>query len=154
MRRKGLALFQNWLHEFPCHASRQMPGSSHVPCILPNSSWHYLQVPNYDIVAYTMCQGHIHDVPRSHRSSCLRRRSCNDIRNPNVAAPNYDIVVTSAKTRYRETRYRSATTISGVPTIQMFAMHWGTDLVFKHHSIHFQHTQYHFPHSKFTKHCC
>ena len=31
---------------------------------------------------------------------------------PDVVAPNYDIVVTSAKTRYRETRYRSKTTIS------------------------------------------
>jgi hypothetical protein len=43
-----------------------------------------------------------------------------DIGNPDVVAPNYDnIVVISAKTRHRETRYRSATTISGVPTIQM-----------------------------------
>ncbi len=56
----------------------------------------------------------IHYAPRSHCSSCLRYRSCYNIGNPDVVAPNYDIVVTLAKTRYRETLYRSKTT-SGNP---------------------------------------
>ncbi len=89
---------------------------------------------DYDIVVF--CLRHrsselrycsIHDVPRSHRSSCLRYRRCYDVGNPDVVAPNYDIVVISAKTRYRETRYRSKTTISQVPTIQM-VQHQAADL--------------------------
>ena len=35
----------------------------------------------------------IHDVPRSHRSSCLRRRSCYDIGNPDVVAQHYDTIL-------------------------------------------------------------
>jgi hypothetical protein len=52
----------------------------------------------------------------------VRYRRCYDIGNPDVVAPNYDIVAISAKTRYRETRYRSTTTILGVPTIQMIVV--------------------------------
>ena len=48
MRCKGLALFQNWLHEFPCHASRQVPGRSYVlhhpPSVLLSLTYSPIQV--------------------------------------------------------------------------------------------------------------